>query len=283
MQNEVIVLAVHGMGDTRADFADELRDRLADRVGDAWNRVYFDSIYYQGVFQDNEERVMREMRKSELDSIRLRKFVLYGFSDVTAMERQPENANRPYHQVQEIIRDTLSRAHDAIGGPRPVILIAQSLGGQVISNYLWDAQKRGPKRGVWKSPGSSRGTRLDRFLRLKDLRYFYTTGCNIPIFLAGYPEEEIIAVKHQSMGYSFQWKNFYDEDDVLGWPLKPLSRSYGRTVSEDRAINANGSFFGNFTHGWNVLSHTRYWMDSDVLEPLAEDVLGLLSRSGPAA
>jgi len=276
MGQEVIVLAVHGMGDTAPDFAERLRADLADRMGDDWQRVYFDTIYYQGVFQENEERVMRAMRRVGLDSLALRKFVLYGFSDATGLEREAENANRPYHQVQAIIRRTLKRAYDRLGGPKPVLIIAQSLGCQVMSNYLWDAQKRSPRRGVWRAPRTRRRTRLDSFLRLKDLRFFYTTGCNIPIFLAGFPESDIVAVKVDTQGYAFRWKNFYDRDDVLGWPLKPLCASYETAVHADIEMNAGGSLLGNLTHGWNTLSHTRYWEDSEVQAPLVSDIRSLL-------
>ena len=274
---EAIVLAVHGMGDTPENFAADLEERLADRLGDAWLRVYFDSIYYQNVFQENEERVMAAMQEVPLDSLALRKFVLYGFSDATGLEREAEKANRPYQQVQSVIRGTLKRAFDFLGGPRPVLIIAQSLGCQVLSNYLWDAQKRSPSRGVWRAPRTRRGTRLDDFLRLKTLKYFYTTGCNIPIFLAGFPEESIKAVKVDSGGYAFRWKNFYDEDDVLGWPLKPLSASYADAVHADVPVNAGGSLLGHLTHGWNALSHLRYWEDGEVLTPLAADIERLLS------
>ena len=274
---EVIVLAIHGMGDTEEDFADDLKARLADRLDDAWSKVYFDRIYYQGVFQKNEERVMEAMSEVPLDSRALRKFVLYGFSDATRLERQAEKTNRPYQQVQSIIRGSLRRAYEFLGGPRPVVLIAQSLGCQVMSNYLWDAQKRAPRRGVWRAPRTRRGTKLDEFLRLKDLRYFYTTGCNIPIFLAGFPQDDIRAVKVASGGYSFRWKNYYDPDDVLGWPLKPLSPSYAKAVDTDVPVNAGGSLLGHLTHSWNPLSHLRYWQDAEVLEPLAADIESLIS------
>ena len=277
MSKDVIVLAVHGMGDTPQNFADDLEEGLEDRVGrDHWPRVYFDSIYYQDVLQSNQQRVMKAMRKVELDSIRLRKFLLYGFSDAAGLEHRAASPNSPYEQVQQKIRGALKRAYDFIGGPRPVVLVAQSLGCQVMSNYLWDAQKPTATRGVWKSPTTQRGSELDGFLRLKQLRYFYSTGCNIPIFLAGFSEDQIKAVASSSKGYSFQWKNYYDEDDVLGWPLKPLSSSYRSAVYRDYEINAEGGLLGYITHGWNPLSHTRYWVDKDVQKPLARDIRGLL-------
>lgn len=273
---EAIVLAIHGMGDTPEDFAADIAERLEVRLGSAWSRVYFDSIYYQGVFQGNQERVMEAMSEAPLDSLALRRFVLYGFSDATGLEREAEKANRPYQQVQDVIRTTLKRAYEFLGGPRPVVLIAQSLGCQVMSNYLWDAQKRAPRRGVWRTPRTRRGTKLDDFLRLKYLRYFYTTGCNIPIFLAGFPEENIRAVKVDSSGYAFRWKNFYDADDVLGWPLRPLSSSYANAVHTDAEVNAGGSLLGHLTHSWNTLSHLRYWQDDEVLKPLEADIKSLL-------
>jgi hypothetical protein len=278
VSKEVIVLAVHGMGDTSEDFADGLREALADRLGAAaWDSVHFDAIYYQRVLQANQERVMRAMRTQDLDGIRLRKFLLYGFSDAAGLERRAASPGSPYEQVQSIIRATLKSAYEFVGGPRPVVVIAQSLGCQVISNYLWDAQKPGKaSQGVWKSPTTRRGSKLDGFLRLKSLKYLYTTGCNIPIFLAGFPEDRIRAVTATERGYAFRWKNYYDEDDVLGWPLKPLSASYRQAIYRDYPVNANGSLLGTFTHGWNALSHTRYWTDADVIKPLARDIRGLL-------
>ncbi|MGE0623752.1 MAG: hypothetical protein AB7I04_04780 [Pseudomonadales bacterium] len=278
MSREVIVLALHGMGDTGEDFADELAEKLADRLGQAdWDRVHFDSIYYQPVLQANQERTLRAMRAEPLDGIELRKFLLYGFSDAAGLERRAASPGSPYEQVQKIIRGVLKNAYRMVGGPKPVVLIAQSLGCQVISNYLWDAQKPGKaSQGVWKSPTTQRGSALDSFLRLKSLRCLYTTGCNIPIFLAGFPEAQIRAVKTAEDGYAFRWHNYYDEDDVLGWPLKPLSASYRQAVYRDYVVNANGTLLGTLTHGWNALSHTRYWVDADVLKPLASDIRGLL-------
>ncbi|HEY5646883.1 MAG TPA: hypothetical protein VIS76_13110 [Pseudomonadales bacterium] len=278
MSKDVVVLAVHGMGDTPPDFANELEEKLAASLGPAgWARVHFASIYYQSVLQANQERVMRAMRSEDLDGIRLRRFLLYGFSDAAGMERRAANPGSPYQQAQKIIRGVLKEAYETVGGAKPVVIIAQSLGCQVISNYLWDAQKAGKAgQGVWKSPTTKRGSPLDSFLRLKSLRFFYTTGCNIPIFLAGFPQEKILAVKTADGGYAFRWNNYYDEDDVLGWPLKPLSPSYGQAVYRDYAINANGTLLGSITHGWNALSHTRYWTDADVLKPLATDIRNLM-------
>ena len=280
MSRDVICLAIHGMGNTERSFANDFRDQLSDRLGkDDWARVYFDSIYYQPVLQANQSRVMKAMQKRELDWIRLRKFLLFGFSDAAGLEHRAGTGNSPYKQVQELIRKALQKAMTVAGGPRPVVMFAHSLGCQVVSNYIWDAQSKSPGQGVWKGakkPATPTAVVRDDFLRFKQLRFFYTTGCNIPIFLAGFPEADIKAVKVSGGGYEIAWKNFYDEDDVLGWPLRPLSKSYGKAVREDRHVNASGSLFGAITQSWNPFSHGGYWTERDVLKPLARDIRSLL-------
>lgn len=267
---EVILLVLHGMGDTKRGFAQPLIDGLTDRLQRraAIADVHVAPVYYQPVFQQEQERLWRDMRAlAPIDQTKLRKFVLYGFSDAAALERNAASQGSPYEAVQIVIRDALEAAFTFVGGSRPVVVVAQSLGGQVLSNYLWDAQQpAGASRGVWRGAAPS-GTDLDDFLRLKTMKFLYTTGCNIPIFLGGFAKGDIRPVKHASGGWSFKWKNFYDEDDVLGWPLRPLNAAYARAIDTEEEVNV-GSVFSS----WNPLSHSHYWRDIDVLQPLARDL-----------
>ena len=247
MSQEVIIIAVHGMGDTKRNFADRLEKKLAAKLGIDWSKVYFDSVFYQDILQTNQERIFNNMRKKDLDWMRLRKFLLYGFSDAAGLERNATAKSSPYHLAQGTIKAALKKAYDFIGIQKPVIVIAHSLGCQVMSNYIWDSQQSAPKQGVWKHDSPVDDTKLKTFLRLKSMKYFYTTGCNIPIFVSGFPQDDIKAFKTSTAGYVFRWKNYYDQDDALGWPLKPLSPSYKSAVLKDIEVNAGGSLFGNLT------------------------------------
>lgn len=281
MSNEVVILAIHGMGDIPLSFADKFQNKLARKLGSNWVNVYFDTIYYANVFQDNQARVFNRIKANdEIDWIALRKFLMFGFSDAAGFERKCNEQGSPYEQVQDIILDSLDRAYDAVGGAANIVLIAQSLGCHVISNFIWDAQSKDPKYGAWSNGGfedSPPGSDLDKFRRLKGLKYLYFTGCNIPIFVAGLSQNKIKAIASTSKGYHFKWKNFYDPDDPLGWPLKNLTvksekQSYKFEVNEDNAINT-----GSLIRSWNPLSHTAYWSDNDVLNPLADDVEALIA------
>lgn len=277
---DVLLLTVHGMGDTDETYAEPLRKGLRRRLSSSeFRRVHIRSVYYQEILQDQQERMWEDMKdQGTLDMSELRKFLLFGFSDAAALERNASVEGSPYDGAQERIRAELATAFDELAtdgeGP-PVIVVAQSLGGQVISNYLWDAQlKAGATRGVWQGrPHPEADARREWFERLANMRYLYTTGCNIPVFLAGFPENRIRPVAPKQAPWSFEWKNYYDRDDVLGWPLKPMNAAYAEAVDTDLEINA----------GWGPMSmtpfsHSQYWQDTDVLRPLGHDLLRLMGR-----
>ncbi len=281
MAIELVIMPVHGMGDTRADFAGKLRKEVGRRLAPAQrDQVHWQPVFYQGVLQPHQRNMMQRMKtQADIDWIRLRRFLLSGFSDAATMESKPQLPNSVYRQVQAIILQALDDAWAAAGGRAvPVIVIAQSLGGQVISNYLWDAQARAPRAGVFqRDRADSIGGRSahDRFRRFKSLQFLFTTGCNIPIFVAGLDADQIRPVAVAQRGWNFRWENFYDPDDVLGWPLRPINAAYRRAVSADHAINSGGGL-GSWLTSWSPMSHTAYWRDDDFLDPLEVAIKGIV-------
>lgn len=273
---KILLLAIHGMGDTKPDFAGLLWKQLKKKIGKkAWATIQARPIYYQNIFQDNQNTVFHRMKKEgNISWLRLRRFVLSGFSDALGLERNPPiKGVPPYEQIQKKIWDELSCCF-SMYNKLPVIIIAQSLGCYIISNYIWDAQRTSPsQQSIFRKDGKGHGrnSEYDKFCRLKSFRTLITTGCNIPIFVAGYPQKEIKPISTRKPGYLFDWHNFYDEDDVLGWPLKPLSPSY-KTLEglEDHAINAGSGSWRRCLMSLTPLSHKNYWSDNDVINFLAK-------------
>lgn len=268
---KIVIYTIHGMGDTKPDYANVIKEELIDRIGKAtWsNDVHFSPIYYQNTLQVNQDKVWGRTRKN-VDWKKLRKFLLFGFSDAASLESKKHASSSKYSQVQNIILNAFIDAFNQINNPTaPVVVIAQSLGGQVISNYLWDATRTNrAKVGIWqKQPVNvPAGSALNRFARGKTIKRFYTTGCNIPIFVSGHNVIKPIP----KLNNEFQWHNYYDEDDVLGWPLKPLSPEY-RALVHDHEINVGGFF-----RSWNPLSHSEYWEDKDFLKPVTKFIKSIL-------
>jgi hypothetical protein len=258
MMKKMAILTVHGMGETQRHYWSQLADRLKKALGpQLWQHVHLEPIYYQHLIQDNEYRVWHAMPRDILSWKELRKFLLFGFADAGSLEHKAHLQGSVYIRTQKIIRKALQQALSKLQNPNnPCVIIAQSLGCQVLSNYIWDSHLAAPG-GVWKFfPLDDLEESALNFLKLKSLRYLFTTGCNIPLFVAGH--DEIVAIRKPND--AFEWYNFFDRDDVLGWPLKPLSPSYQKIITEDIEVNA-----GNILESWNPKSHTAYWRDADVI------------------
>lgn len=275
---QVALIAVHGMGETLPDYADGLMTHLRGRLGALAGQVVMRSVYYHRILHDNQRVVWdRTAATGQVRYDALRKFVLYGLGDAAGLETRKEIPGSVYEQAQGEIATTLLSAHAARPG-MPVVFVAQSLGGQVLSSYLYDAQKAASGRpvgaGIWRNIDAWATTQLGRPLTASELAFIgggtcaglVTTGCNIPIFVAAHQEMHIIPIAPPTS--LFKWINYYDPDDVLGWPLQPLSGGY-RALVEDRAINA-GSGVGDFLlRSWNPLAHNTYWDDDAVLSAIA--------------
>lgn len=259
------ILTLHGMGNTQLDYAVDLFDEIRNRLKTDASKVETKAVFYQDILQENQTRYFRSVKR-RLRWDDLREFMLYGFSDAASLESKKDGDDSPYFQAQMRILGALKVLYGLLSGDdRRVVIIAQSLGGQVMSNYLWDAQPgRVAKHGVWSVPQVFSSPEEEAFCRGRKTTRFMTTGCNIPIFCAGLDRNRITPIDELSPG--FEWHNYYDRDDVLGWPLQPLSDAYAARVTGDHPINA-----GVLT-GFTPLSHINYWRDRDFLRPLISHI-----------
>jgi hypothetical protein len=283
---EAALITIHGMGRTELDYYADLKLEIIRRLGSNWNRLHFKEVYYQGILQPNEDRVW-SLVSGRLDWHPLRTFLLFGFADAAGMEARKHLPDSVYTQAQIEIARVLFEARTALGGDKPLVVIAQSLGGQVFSNYIWDAQKFHANPGsvdigIWRDPqqfaqqiAGTNALSADelRFIGGGSLRYLYTTGCNIPIFIAAHATAQIVPFAKPRP--DFEWHNYYDKDDVLGWPLEDLSPEY-RDLVTDHRINVSTGFFSWLIRSWNPMSHREYWGDDDVLDALETHVVALI-------
>ena len=273
MPQKVALIVVHGMGDRDKKYYLKFEERIKDEIDEIWEDVIFRPIYYQDILQASQEKIFNEMRP-HIDWKKPRKFLLYSFSDAASLEHKKDIEGSPYTKTQEIIRGELLKIYESCDDSIPVVMFAHSLGSQVISNYIWDAQQEQANYGVWQNSTADPNDPVDCFLRLQSLVRFYTTGCNIPIFVAGHKEIVAIDKPHKE----FKWYNFFDEDDILGWPLRPLSTSYDDLVT-DISVDVGGGIFGFTLKSWNPLSHGEYWADSVIIGHIAEELRNIVSEN----
>jgi hypothetical protein len=143
-----------------------------------------------------------------------------------------------------------------------MVAMAHSLGAHMMSNYIWDAQKSGHHG-------------MAPFEAMDFLAGLVTFGCNIPLFTFAY--SKVVPIEFPPVGLpdhlkaKAKWLNFYDPDDVLGYPLRPINTAYRQVVTADIPINVGG-----VTASWNPMSHTAYWVDNDFTGPVSEFLASFL-------
>ena len=106
--------------------------------------------------------------------------------------------------------------------------------------------------------------------RGETLTLFYTLGSPIALWSLRYRDfGKPIQVPTPQLAHYYpelkgEWLNFFDKDDIVGFPLKTLNEQYGAVVTEDCRVDV-GKFPANLTPA----SHMGYWTDRDVLAPIA--------------
>jgi hypothetical protein len=268
MTIEVGVLVIHGMGSQTPAFADGMIQelcRLISGLKKDQEKVAWRSIYWADVLEPRQLKYLRDAERSgDLDLKRLRKFMVTAFGDASGYQKVDSEWNTTYEEIHERVRVQVEAMYtDDLGSkPKPLIVLAHSLGGHIMSNYIWDMQK-------------SKDPRLSPFERMDYLSGIITFGCNIPFYTFAY--KKVVPIKFPpprlpaGLKKKAKWLNFYDPDDVLGYPLRPINPEYKKVVAKDVPINV-----GNILTSWNPMAHVGYWTDNDLTKPVAKFIAQFL-------
>ena len=272
MAKRLAIAVIHGMGSQQPEFAEEMIDELNGRVGDLNKdpeEIAWRSIYWADILAPRQEEYLRDANQNnDLDYIGLRRFILSALGDASAYRPVDSPENTAYDLIHRRVRDANKALHDALDvADAPLIVMAHSLGGYIMSNYIWDMQH----------PGGNPPPGLSPFERMHTLAGMVTFGCNIPLFTFAYTNVVPIVFPAAELPDpgdvrgKAKWLNYYDPDDVLGYPLRSINAAYDAVVDEDIPINVGGLF-----SSWNPISHTKYWTDNDFTKPAAEFIATFL-------
>jgi hypothetical protein len=276
-------LVVHGMGRQAAGYSEGLRIALLDQLGtQAW-RIEWKEVLWAPILDPRESDLWTAMNTAVNPAgmpIRLgwnttRQFVLHNLGDATAYQRDRhvESAGQLIHQrVSNAIEDLETALDDPAA---PVVVLAHSLGGHIMSNYIWDRQHgKQPSLLLPQAP-------------IPMLAGMVTFGCNIPLFALAFRDAKPIdlpgaGITNPAVVDATRWLNFVDKDDVLGWPLRPLYMKdfADLTVAQQRTVNKLEDYeisVGSLSTGWTPASHDGYWEDDDFVSPVADYLTRLLA------
>ena len=271
------VLIIHGVGSQKEDFAapviEELKGRIADQAKIQWQTVYWDPI-----LAGQENDLLGELfpEGENLDWFKLRTLVMNYVGDVAAYRYIPnisdpsKKTNEKYDEIHDIVHESIVELRKKLGSAdKPLIVMAHSMGSVIMFDYIRERQQ--------KRDGDPYGK--TKFERMETLVGFITFGSPIPLFTLALDQVPCINFPPDNLQKDLKdkarWLNFYDHDDVFGWPLEYLiDRCEGRVKScviEDKQINV-----GDVFTFWDPLCHSRYWTDNDFTKPVAQYISEIL-------
>jgi hypothetical protein len=262
MARPLAFAVVHGMGAQDASFADDFLRRVRARAavhGVADGDLFTEPVYWGDIFQVDEDDLWRRMTSAHrLDWGWLRKFAMGVLADAVAYRRPNPGQYDQYQAIHQRVHEHLSSLSLRAGPGATLVVAAHSLGSVIFSDHVWDEQKR-------HGPGN------DALTRCETLAGLITFGSNIPLFTLGLSEIKAIAFPAPKLSPALKaaakWNNYFDRDDVLGYPLREISPAYASTVNEDFEISVGGVFTQ-----WNPASHTAYWNDDAFIDLVANQL-----------
>lgn len=249
----VHIVTIPGIGSKKKGYSEKFKEdilKFSKRTALDGKIKIHEALPFNVTNIDDRQRLLFERLNKENKlggMLSLRKFVLEAFGDGVTFERGAFKENSPYRKIHKYLKSFFENIYKEMDSNSKLVIVASSLGAHILSTYVWDADN---------DIGIFQNEKANKENDLSNLSYLATIGANIPLFISGYKEEEIKPINVEKRKNNFKWHNFYDKDDVLGWPLKQLSSEYSKVV-EDFQINT----------GLYVGSHIRYWSDNDFTKP----------------
>ena len=265
-EHRVAVAVIHGMGSqgdrpqaaNAVSFSRDLYAGLRKRMGATRfdTLVGWREIFWSDILQERQQQYMDEALAGEANWMAWRDFVMHRLADAASYRWEKGDHAYVYPEVHARVSNAIAHLEGVTGGRAPLIVLAHSLGGHIISNHIWDLQK-------------GHTTAPTPFQRFETMAGVITFGCNIPVFTFSCRPGEVKAIDRPGTaipaGKWFKpwWVNLNSRNDILGMPLAGAGGGYDalkeRGELRDRWISA-----GNALSAWNPLSHNAYWADSDV-------------------
>ncbi|AFU12956.1 hypothetical protein MC28_1534 [Bacillus thuringiensis MC28] len=271
---KIAVAIIHGIGEQKPDFADKMivlikekfQQELSHIIDEPALELVFKPIFWSELFAEREQGIFQKIVLDEnLHFNDLRRFVIQYLGDAIAY--QPvETVKQNYERVHNKVRQNFKELSNEAGETAPLCIISHSLGSVIASNYFYDLQ----------FGKNTQDLIIDKLSPLEEgetLTLFYTLGTTLPLWSLRYHDfNRPINIPSKKLdnfyaGLKGEWINFYDKDDILGYPLRSVDESYKDAVTEDKEINV-----GNLMTSWNPLSHHAYFIDNDVIDSIVKSL-----------
>ena len=270
-KKKIAVMVLHGMGNQGEKVpADSSQPTYSKKLYKALRREFggaaFDQdiawreVRYSHITQTNQDIFFKKIKR-RVSYDWARELIIKYLGDVAAYRHSPNDDNTSiYTNVHKEVSKTIGQLKRDTADNAPLVILAHSLGGHVISNYIYDCQSAAPVKAD--------------MANLNTVAALVTFGCNIPLFTFGWPSKHIKAIKDPGTGLPKHlrikdwWRNYYDKDDVFGYPLAKTGVGYEKLEKsgELKDIKIDAGWFGA---SMTPYSHALYWGDVDLIRPIS--------------
>ncbi|MBT3923291.1 MAG: hypothetical protein HOF21_12035 [Nitrospina sp.] len=243
----------------RANFKKALEHMGQGNLEGQGDALIFREGLWADITQKGEDTLKDRMfndPNTDVDWIKARKFFVDYLGDaISYFKGKVTDIYSQYNAIQKRMDGLIEDLSSDTNPNQNTLLtvVSHSLGTVVLSDYLYD------KRDI-----------LEPKYQLT-FSNFFTLGSPIALYANRF-------YNHQSKSNPFAnfkpqkvkdpngiWVNLFDEDDIVGYPIRPVNSHCKKVVTADLNVSV-----GSFLAGGTPASHTGYWEDEEVGKIIAE-------------
>lgn len=277
------VLIVHGIGTREVGYSEAFRKRLKKHLKSKFHlraphTICFEEVFWAGATKSlqSEYQLNNIVYHPQLEQNHIRKFVIESLADAAAFQNISYGLNNGgetmYTRIKRSIAVSVENLRAKVGAKAPLVVIAHSFGGWMMSCYIDDLRKEAAEkreRGVVLTPA-------EEFESFDTLGGMVTFGCNIPAFVfcmdpgsvdpVDIPGRQLNHLKRAPGKNGLErrcWLNFYSPWDPLGYPLRTINQAYDDVVQDiclQIKPRIDRGWFLDFT-----TPHLGYWKHDTVV------------------
>lgn len=271
MEKRLGMLMIRGSGDSgfnrQEHFIRKLEKEL-DRKGIDINQLEIELADWYAPLQIQQEGILDRMKLKgiKLKSRFTRHLIITNIGDLINYGGKPNAPSSAYQDTHKLVHKSMLALKSKLAEGAPLIILASSMGTEIINNYIWDRQHPGGIDPLGATP----------FERFESLVGLFTFGNNLPIFAASHDIDSLEPITFPppqlppELLEKAVWENYYDKNDSMGYPIKALNAQYENAVVKDIQINTGG-----LMKSWNLLSHFGYWKSKKLVKRIANYIESL--------
>lgn len=276
MSKKLGILVIRGSGKSgfkpQEKFLGKIYRKL-DRKGIDTGQIHHEMVDWYGPLQVQQESALDRMYAAgiKLRSRATRRLIVTNIGDLITYGGMPNSANNAYEATHKQVHQSMLALKGELADEAPLIILAASMGTEIISNYIWDRQHATETDPLGGSP----------FERFETLTGLFNFGNNFPIFAAAHDIDAMEPITFPSPGLDPDlaaravWENYYDKHDSMGYPIRALNPKYAAAKVTDIEVNV-----GNPLTSWNLLSHFGYWRSNKLAGRIASYIREILMVTG---